>query len=125
MSNSGWLLVHAAVAVVGQRAVHPTLLVHVNPLWAVHFGGAQQIAGLASLNQHFTLVGKAVGCGQRTLAVGQGDPLAFAVRVELGHHQRAVVQQTTVGGGATGFDGVAAHKLVDVTLEQLLRHGGD
>ena len=42
----GRLLIAAAVAVVGERGVNPALFVNINPLGAVHFGGAQYVAGL-------------------------------------------------------------------------------
>ena len=55
------------------------------------------VAGLARLDHHLALVGKAVGRGQRPLAVHQRQPAAAAVGVEARHVQRAVVQQLGVG----------------------------
>ena len=76
--NAG-LFISTAVAVVGKSGVNPALFVDINPLGSVHFGGTQQIAGLAGFNQYFALVSKAVGSSQRALAVSQGNPLAFAI----------------------------------------------
>ena len=118
----GRLVGAAAVAVVGQRGVDPALLVHGNPLGAIHLGGAQQVAGLAGLDQHFALVGKAVGGCERAFAMRQRNPAALAVGVELGHVQRAMVQQRGVGCGATGLDGITAHELVDVLKACVFAH---
>ena len=65
----GGHIVSTAVAVVCERGVNPALFVNINPLWAVHFGGAQQVAGLARFNQNFGLIRKAIGRCERTLAM--------------------------------------------------------
>ena len=97
----GGHIVSTAVAVVCERGVNPALFVNINPLWAVHFGGAQQVAGLARFNQNFGLIRKAIGRCERTLAMCQCHPLAFTVCIELGDIQRAVIEQGGVGCSAT------------------------
>ena len=49
----GWHVASTAVAVIGECGVYPALLVDINPLRSVHFGAAQQVAGLAGFNQDF------------------------------------------------------------------------
>jgi hypothetical protein len=117
----GVLVGAAAVAVVGQRAVDPALLVDVDPLRPVHLGGAQQVAGLARLDQHLALVGKAVGSGQRALPWVSGSQRPGRRR-RSGHVQRAVVQQRGVGLRAAGLDAVAADELVDVLEAGVFAH---
>ena len=108
-------------AVVGERAVHvAALLVDGQPLGPVHLGRAQQVAGLARLDHHLALVGKAVGRRQRALAVHQRQPAAAAIGVEARHVQRAVVQQLRIGLGAARRDPVAADELVDVLEARVL-----
>ena len=105
----------AALAVVGQGAVHPARrFVDGQPFWAVHFGGAQQVAGLAGFDQNFALICKPVAGRQGPLAVHQWQPFAFARGIKAGYKQGAFVQQVTVGFGAAGLHAARADEFVNV-----------
>ena len=110
----------AARAVVGERAKHfATLLIDRQPLGPVHLGGAERVARLARLDQHFALIGKTVRHRERPLAVHQRQPAAAAIGVETCDVKRAVVEQLAVRLGlreAIGgrCDAVAADEFVDV-----------
>ena len=104
-----------SVAVIGECAIHPTAVaVDGQPFRAVHFGGPQPIAGLSGFDQHFALVGKAIGHGERSIAVHQGQPSPAAIGIKLCHIQGAVVQQFAVGSCTAWRDLVAADEFVDV-----------
>ena len=122
---------NATVGVVGQRAIDPTLFVNINPLWAVHFGGTEQIGSLTSLDDHFALVFETTCCGEFADALHQWQPHACAISVELGDIQNAIVEQVAVGlrGGLRGrrrLDFVLADKFVDVFKARIftgIHHG--
>ena len=79
-----------AVGVVGEGDEDLELLVaDVDPLRAVHLGGADGVGCGPGVDQDVGLGGEA---GQGRVGLGEGDPLARAVRLELGHVQRALVE---------------------------------
>ena len=82
----------AALAVVGERAIHPaTGRVDGQPFRAVHFGGAQGIAGLTRFDEYLALISKTIGGCQGSLAMHQGQPSAGAIGLKPRHIQGAVV----------------------------------
>ena len=122
-----------AVAVVGQGHVGLAVeRVHRAPFRAVHLGGAQLVGCQAGVGHYIALVGKRVGrvAGiEAVFAVGEFQPLARAVGVELGHVQRAFVQVFGASGHATvdilGVPHGFGDKLVDVLVARIVAHVHD
>ncbi len=98
----------AAFDVVGQRAIHLAVLgADHDPFRAVHACGFHDTGSQARMNQHFSLVIETGSGVQAILAVGQFDPLAFALRmirvavarVELRDVQGAVSSRSRLAFG--------------------------
>ena len=115
------VLVLTTVAVIGQRAIHPAcFFIDGQPLGSVHFGGTERIAGLSSFYQHFALIGKTIGRGQRTLSMHHRQPAPGAVGIKTRHVQGAVVQQFAVGSSAACRYFVAADEFINVFKARIL-----
>ena len=109
-----------AAGVVGQREVDLTgFRVDGSPLRPVHLGRANGVCGQSGVDEHVGLAGEQRAV-QWALTKDQWQPYARAVVVELGHVQRAFVQQGAIGH-TSGF---AVHafrdELVDVFVDGVI-----
>ncbi|KWV88797.1 hypothetical protein PFLmoz3_01692 [Pseudomonas fluorescens] len=125
------LALFAALGVVGQGAIDLAVggADH-DPFRAVHACGFHHAGGQARMNQHLGLVGETAAGVDAVFAMGEFNPLAFALGVvgitvacvEDRHVQGAVVEQVFVGLRVVVVDLIAADELVDEFTAFIVAH---